>query len=266
MIGDVVGESGLAALEQDLPALITRFNAALVIVNGENAADGFGLTEASYQRIRAAGADVVTSGNHIWEKNDFRPFLDSEERMLRPANYPQGVQGHGAVKVAKEIDGAPVEFLIINLQGREMMFNIDCPFRAFDSILQSEVESAPADSELATRHSPLITVIDFHAETTREKEAFAAYIDGRAAVLAGTHTHVPTSDERILPKGTAYITDLGMTGAKDSCLGMDEAVCLERARKQVLYKMTVSNKEGAVHGIHVAIDTETGKAVSIERI
>jgi metallophosphoesterase (TIGR00282 family) len=274
MIGDVVGEPGLAALERNLPALIKERAADFVVVNGENAAEGFGLTEASYRRILAAGADVVTSGNHIWEKRDFWPMLNTENRILRPANYPAGSPGRGWVLLEKDRGaagyaaagseaGAAVSWLIVNLQGREFMAAIDCPFRCFDAVL----ESAGA----AAQRGPVV-LVDFHAESTREKESLAYYLDGRASLVAGTHTHVQTADERILPKGTAYITDLGMTGISSSVIGMDPKICLERVRKQVLYRMEVAVEgndpgvETSVQGIVAEIDADTGKALAIQRI
>jgi metallophosphoesterase (TIGR00282 family) len=263
MIGDVIGEPGLLAIENRLPALIKEQKADFVMVNGENSAGGFGMTEGDLRRILAAGADVVSSGNHVWEKREFWPVLDSEERVLRPANYPQGSSGRGWVRIQKTHPSCgPVDWLAVNLQGREYMTPIDCPFRAFDAIASSEARPDGA--------TPLIVVVDFHAESAREKEALAFYLDGRVGVTAGTHTHVQTADERILPGGTAYITDLGMTGVTDSVIGMDRKICLDRARNQVLYRMEVAAPgEGgktAIQGIIAELDGGTGKAVSIRRI
>jgi len=276
MIGDVVGSQGLETLEAKLPAFIKEHKIDFVTVNGENAAEGFGMTENDFKRIIAAGADVVTSGNHVWEKREFWSVLETEQNMLRPANYPSGsldttmTSGTGFVHVEKE----GINWLVINLQGREFMSAIDCPFRCFDNLLK-------INEGIISNNHPLITsdgvpissifpviLIDFHAESSREKEALAYYADGRAAVIAGTHTHVQTADERILPKGTAYITDLGMTGNVDSVIGMDPKICLERVRKQVLYHMetAVSDKPGKIQGIIAEIDTVTGKAVLIKRI
>jgi metallophosphoesterase (TIGR00282 family) len=254
MIGDVVGEPGLLALEKQLPGLIRDRAVDFTVVNGENAADGFGMTQETLQRILQAGADVVTSGNHVWEKRDFWPFLDGEERVLRPGNYPGKNAGHGWITIRK----ADVSWLVINLQGREYMTALDCPFRAFDDIVQTPGE-------------PPIVLVDFHAESTREKEALAYYLDGRASMVAGTHTHVQTADERVLPKGTAYITDLGMTGVQDSIIGMDKKICLDRARTQILYRMEVAKaapdgSDCGIRGIIAEIDPQTGQAVSVERI
>jgi metallophosphoesterase (TIGR00282 family) len=281
MIGDVVGEPGLRILEARLPALIRKNAADFVVVNGENAAEGFGMTEAVLRRILAAGADVVTSGNHVWEKRDFLPVLEEEKRLLRPGNYPAGTPGRGWIRLekAREPDGPRISWLVVNLQGREYMTPIDCPFRYFDAVLNEQgvvtdmahpMLTPEGDLPEALRKPEDIILVDFHAESTREKEALAYYLDGRASMVAGTHTHVQTADERILPKGTAYITDLGMTGAAaGSVIGMDPKICLNRARNQVLYRMECAKGEdrGTVtQGVLAEIDQNTGKALSIRRI
>jgi metallophosphoesterase (TIGR00282 family) len=257
MIGDIVGEPGLKALEDKLPGIIKDNAVDFTVVNGENSADGFGMTEAALKRIAASGADVVTSGNHVWEKREFWPVLETGDRVLRPANYPAGCAGKGWLCVEK----GGLNWVVINLQGRELMTPIDCPFRGFDNIVKD-----------IDKHLPLI-IVDFHAESSREKEALGHYIDGRAALVAGTHTHVQTADERILPKETAYITDLGMTGVSNSVIGMDTEICLDRIFKQVLYRMEpaadrpMNGKSSAeVQGVIAEINAETGKALSIRRI
>jgi metallophosphoesterase (TIGR00282 family) len=254
MLGDVVGEAGLAALERELPRLIEQYAADFVVVNGENAAEGFGITEPALARMLAAGADIVTSGNHVWEKREFWSVLDAEPRVLRPANYPQGSAGRGWARVEK--NGA--SWIVVNLQGRELMTPIDCPFHAFDAALETASEEAPAARRLV--------LVDFHAESTAEKEALAFYLDGRASVVAGTHTHVQTADNRVLPQGCAYITDLGMTGVQESVIGMDTQICVNRAKRQVLYHMECASGEGRVQGIHADIDADSGQAVSIARL
>ena len=256
MIGDVVGDPGLELLEKCLPRLIREEQSDFIMVNGENSADGFGLTEGSLSRILKAGADMVSSGNHVWEKREFWPLLDSEKRVLRPANYSEG-PGRGWLRLHKEIRGQEYAFLAVNLQGRELMNPIDCPFRCFDAIEKIQDESEKA-----------LILVDFHAESSREKEAFAFYLDGRASVVAGTHTHVQTADEKILPEGAAYISDLGMCGVSGAVIGMDPKICIDRARNQVLYRMEIASGGSGtmVQGICAEIDAETGKALSIRRI
>ena len=268
MIGDVVGEPGLLVLETCLPQLIKEHSIDLTVVNGENSADGYGINDTGLYRILSAGADVVSSGNHVWEKRDFWAFLDTEQRILRPANYPARVgsvntPGKGWICLNKTVpeNSRTISALVINLQGREFMNAIDCPFRCFDSIREATPGETP------------VVVVDFHAESTREKEALAYYLDGRASLVGGTHTHVQTADERILPGGTAYITDLGMTGITRSVIGMEPQVCLERAGRHILYRMVLAgtgeskhNAEAVVQGLIAEIDCETGKAVSVRRI
>ena len=275
MIGDVIGEPGLKVLESRLPAVINENAVDFTVVNGENTADGFGMTKAALQRMLDCGADAVTSGNHVWEKRDFWEALDLDDRILRPANYPEGLPGRGWLCVEK----AGASWTVINLQGREFMNPIDCPFRCFDRILKSHANTASRDHNLVDHTgAPImpglfpVLLVDFHAESSREKEALAYYLDGRSSLVAGTHTHVQTADQRILPKGTAYITDLGMTGITGSVIGMDPKICLDRTRKQVLYRMepaaagTDAESSAEMQGIIAEIDAETGKAVSIRRI
>jgi len=268
MIGDVVGEPGLQALEENLPGMIRDNAVDFTAVNGENSSDGFGMTEAALNRIIACGADAVTSGNHIWEKREFWPTLGTVEAVLRPANYPPGLPGRGWL--CKEKSG--VNWIVINIQGRDLITSIDCPFRIFDDIIQKIDPATP---------SPIV-LVDFHAETSREKESLGYYVDGRAGLVAGTHTHVQTADERLLPGGTAYITDLGMTGITDSVIGMDTKICLDRMTKQVLYRMEpaalpmtlsatlpAASSEAAgveVQGVIAEFDADSGKALSVRRI
>ena len=258
MIGDVVGEPGLQILEECLPPFLRENSPDFIMINGENAAAGFGLNPDAARRILALGIDIISGGNHIWEKRDFLSLLDSKE-VLRPANYPDGNPGKGWAVIEKTINGKSKKFIAINLQGRELMSPIDCPFLAFDKIHSSLGETAQT-------RAPVI-LVDFHAESTREKEALGHYIDGRASVLAGTHTHVQTADEKILPNGTAYITDLGMTGIADGVIGMEPETCIQRARKQVLYRMEAAEKgqKKSVQGIIAEIDAETAKAARITR-
>ncbi|MCL2211720.1 MAG: YmdB family metallophosphoesterase [Treponema sp.] len=276
MIGDVVGEFGLKTLEEKLPVLIKEQNIDFVTVNGENTAAGFGMLPNDFKRIMAAGANVVTSGNHIWENREFWPILETEGNMLRPANYPNGsaivqsVSGAGFACVNKE----HISYIVLNLQGREFMTAIDCPFQSFDRLINIHLGRAADNHPLVSGdgHSiptafPII-IIDFHAESSKEKEALAYYVDGHASLIAGTHTHIQTADERVLPKGTGYITDLGMTGNTNSVIGMDPKICLNRSKKHVLYHMETaeSDKPGQMQGIIAEVDPETGNTVSIRRI
>ncbi|MDR0313864.1 MAG: YmdB family metallophosphoesterase [Treponema sp.] len=264
MIGDVMGDAGLKVLEERLPGFFRESKPDFCMVNGENSAAGFGVNPETVGRILALGVDIITSGNHIWEKRDHWSLLDTEERLLRPANYPVGNPGKGWIKVEKEINGQKRTFLAINLQGRDFMTPIDCPFKTFDEI-ESAAGLSPADQKPA-QEKPLI-LVDFHAESTREKEALGFYLDGRACVVAGTHTHVQTADEKILPKGTAYISDLGMTGILDAVIGMDSETCIQRSKNQVLYRMEAAQNghEVRIQGIIVEIEAD-GRAVSIQRI
>ena len=277
MIGDVVGQIGLEILEAKLLPLIKEHKIDFVTVNGENAAGGFGMTEKDYLRIIAAGADVVTSGNHIWEKREFWAVLENEEKMLRPANYPPGtpyttgIPGTGCAHVYKN----GIDWFVVNLQGREMMNAVDCPFQCFDRLedlyISKVDENHPLvfdDGDTTVPCAFPLVLVDFHAESSREKEALSYHIDGRASLVAGTHTHVQTADEKILPKGTAYITDLGMTGITDSVIGMDPDICMNRFRKQVMYQMEVApaNSLGQMQGVIVDFNVRTGRAISIRRI
>jgi calcineurin-like phosphoesterase len=272
LIGDIVGDPGLIVLERRLPALIDKTAADFVVVNGENAAAGFGLTAEILNRIYAAGADVVTSGNHIWEKRELWPVLNADAKILRPANYPENVPGHGFVKFEKN----GIFWLVINLQGREQMPPlIDCPFQTFDHIYAEQMVPEYITHELYTAAGQVmvpactdntIVIVDFHAEISQEKEALGFYLDGRASIVVGTHTHVQTADEKILPNGTGYITDLGMTGVLASIIGMDTSLCLSRARTQIAYRLECAVGPAAIHGISVEIDPATRKALSIQRI
>jgi metallophosphoesterase (TIGR00282 family) len=270
MIGDVMGEPGLEILEKCLPSFIQEQQPHFIMVNGENSANGFGITAESLSRILNTGVDVVSNGNHVWEKRDFGPVLDSEKRVLRPANYAEG-PGRGFVRILKEIKGRRYAFLAINLQGREFMHPIDCPFRCFDTIekkqTQNDGHTYPEGlSDVAVEKT--VILVDFHAESTREKEAFGFYLDGRVSIVAGTHTHVQTTDEKILPNGTAYISDLGMCGVSDAIIGIEPKICIDRARNQVLYRMEAATTRNSmlVQGILAEIDDETGKATSIRRL
>ncbi|MFQ5987737.1 MAG: YmdB family metallophosphoesterase, partial [Dehalococcoidia bacterium] len=201
MVGDVIGRPGRRAVRTLLPGLRQEYNVDLVIANSENAAGGLGLTTETAEELLDFGVDVLTSGNHIWDQKEILPALDGDLAILRPLNYPPGVPGRGYL-----IKG---EVLVVNLVGRTFMGNFDCPFRTMDQLLE----------ELSDR--PSVIIVDFHGEATSEKVALGWYLDGRVSALLGTHTHVGTIDARLLPKGTAFITDVGMTGPVDSVIGDD---------------------------------------------
>lgn len=248
MLGDVIGDPGLRALFAGLPGLIKKTRADLVTANGENSAGGFGITREAAERMFSMGIDVITTGNHVWEKKDVDKLLDSEPRILRPANYPPGAPGAGFRTFEK--DG--VSWLVLSLQGRERLYPIDCPFRTAKDILRKNKGS--------------IAVVDFHAESTEEKEALAFHLDGEASVVAGTHTHVQTADERILPGGTGYITDLGMSGPEDSVIGVKTEICLRRSLSQMPLKMESAEGEAGIQGALFEVDVRTRRTLSVVRI
>jgi metallophosphoesterase (TIGR00282 family) len=250
-LGDVVGRSGRSAVLEVLPRLRERYRVDFVVVNGENAAGGFGITEALLLELLDAGADVVTSGNHIWDQRETMVFIERQERLLRPINFPPGTPGRG-VGLYKAANG--VEVLVINAQGRVFMTDLDCPFRA--------VEREIAACGLKTGADAI--VIDFHAEATSEKEALAHFVDGRASALVGTHTHVPTADEQILNGGTAYISDAGMCGDFDSVLGMDKEEPINRFLTAIPSgRFSPSLGEATICGVGIEIDDSTGLARAI---
>lgn len=252
MIGDVVGAPGLRALYALLPSLIRRFDADLVIANGENALAGFGIGADEISAMHSYGVQVITTGNHVWERRDAPDLLEREQYVLRPANYPRGLPGRGMVHV----QGRHHEWIVINLQGRRELYDIDCPFTAADALLQAAQK----------QHPHAIPVVDFHAELTQEKEALAWHLDGRVAAVAGTHTHVPTADERILPQGTGYLSDIGMTGPIDSVIGMKVDTCIRRFLTQIPFKMEIAEGDAVLMGAAFTIDVETRRCVAIQRI
>jgi metallophosphoesterase (TIGR00282 family) len=248
--GDVVGKPGRRALARFLPELVERHDVDLVSVNVENAAGGFGLTVDIYHELCGLGIDVLTSGNHIWDKKDLVPKVGELDHLLRPANFPPRAPGRGAI-ILDSRDG-PVAFL--NLAGRVFMPPVDCPFRT-------------ADQELAELGSEVrMIVVDFHAEASSEKKALAVYLDGKVSAVLGTHTHVPTADECILPAGTAFVTDVGMIGPINSVIGMKAKGALDRFLTGVPHPFEVASGPVLLLGLLVAIDPATGKALSIQRI
>ena len=245
-IGDVVGKPGRQAVNELVPDLRKEYGIDLVIANGENAAGGFGLTVATAQELLDAGVDVITSGNHIWAQKEIIPYLDEDVPVLRPLNYPPTVPGRGYLLKNK--------VLVVNLIGRTFMTNYDCPFRAMDALL----EKLSAKSK--------ITIVDFHAEATSEKVAMGRYLDGRVSAVLGTHTHVGTIDARILPGGTAYVTDIGMTGPDDSIIGDDPEAVIQRFLTMMPHHLSVGRGKPVFNAIMVEVDEKSRKATSIERI
>ncbi|MDO8691757.1 MAG: TIGR00282 family metallophosphoesterase [Dehalococcoidia bacterium] len=246
MIGDVVGKPGRRAVARTLPSLRRELGLDLVIANGENSAGGRGLTLSTAAELFDAGVDVLTSGNHIWDQKEIIPYLDGEMPIVRPLNYPPGLPGKGFLVWN--------DTLIINLMGRVFISNFDCPFRAFDSVL-AQVDPLPSR-----------IIVDFHAEATSEKIAFGWYADGRASAVVGTHTHVPTADTRVLPKGTAYVSDVGMVGPMNSVIGMQIDTVMERFLRQTPTQMDVASGPVIFNSVFMEIDDDTGRAREIRRL
>ena len=249
MLGDVSGSVGMGALFLGLSSLVKEHDADIVIANGENAAAGFGISESDFRSFRSMGIDVVTSGNHIWQKDEIIPVLDREETLLRPVNYPEPCHGRGWTIRKK----GQLSFAVINAQGRMMMSPIDDPFRRVSEALREIRKVTP------------LVFVDFHAESTEEKEAMAFFLDGKVTAVAGTHTHVQTADEKILPGGTAYITDLGITGVIDAVIGSSPEKSIERQLTQLPIKSEVAEGDGHIQGVIIEADVRTGRALSIER-
>ncbi len=250
ILGDVVGAPGCRAVFAGLAGLVSRTRADLVIANGENAADGRGIRPEEAAALFAAGVQVITSGNHIWQQREILPVLDSDDRLLRPENYPVGVPGKGHCLVS--VKG--VQVAVLNLQGREQLPAIRCPFRVGrESVTRLAQQAA-------------VVIVDFHAEAPDEKEALAYHLDGRCALVFGTHTHVQTADERILPGGTGFITDIGMTGPGDSIIGMSIETGIRRGQTQMPLRMEVEDRPARICGILAELDTERHATASITRV
>ena len=249
IIGDIVGTSGMQAMRHNLSQLKKKYSCDLIIANVENANNGFGISESLAGKLLGLGVQVMTSGNHVWQHPDVVALFNGCHRLLRPQNYPRGVPGYGVY--VENIGEQKVG--IINLQGRVSMQSIQCPF-----------EIADKEINKLSKVTPNI-IIDFHAESLEEKEALAFYLDGKVTAVVGTHTHIQTADERILPKGTAYITDLGMTGPIDSVIGMKSNVAIRKFLSQLPIKMEVAESQGKISGVLITINCLTGNALSIER-
>lgn len=250
MIGDISGDPGLGALFLGLSSLVRDEKIDIVIANGENAAGGFGITVDNYHRIRDLGVDVITSGNHIWQKEEIYPLLDEKEELLRPVNYPSSCPGHGYVVRKK----GELVYAVINAQCRQSMYPIDDPM---DAITQALKE---------IRRKTKLVFVDLHGEETIEKESIGFFLDGKVTAVAGTHTHVQTADEKILPSGTAYITDLGMTGVLDGVIGSSPDKSLERQLTQLPVRTEPAAGAGHIQGVVIEADPQTGLALSIKRV
>ncbi len=251
MVGDVVGKPGRLAAQEWIPRLRSEYKVDFVILNGENAAAGIGITpDIADTFLNRCEADVITLGNHAWGKKDIFPYLDEEPRILRPHNFPPGVPGKGWGVYHCSAGSVGV----VSLQGRTFMENVDDPFRAADSILEK------------IRAETLISVIDFHAEATSEKIAFGFYVDGRASAVVGTHTHVQTADARILPLGTAYLTDVGMTGPVDSIIGMKREIVIPRFLTSLPARFEVADGDAQLSAVLLDVDSATGLAIGIHTI
>ncbi|HLG43783.1 MAG TPA: TIGR00282 family metallophosphoesterase [Nitrospirales bacterium] len=250
-IGDIVGEPGRKSVARQVPRLVGQRGVDLVIGNAENAAGGFGITPDIARELFKAGLHVLTSGNHIWDKKEIIDYIREEPRLLRPANYPEEAPGHGSV-VVTTTSGEKVG--VMQLMGRVDMPTVDCPFRVGRRVLET------------LRREAGTIIVDMHAEATSEKMAMGWYLDGEVSGVFGTHTHVQTADERILPKGTAYLTDIGMTGPVDSVIGIKKEIAIEKFLTQMPRRFEVASGPCVFSAVLLEVDTAVGKAVSIDRL
>lgn len=245
-IGDVIGRPGRQAVRSLVPGLRSKYSLDLVIANGENAAGGVGLTPETAQELLRGGVDVLTTGNHIWDHKEIVPFLGETVSIVRPLNFPPGVPGKGYLEIG--------QVLVVNLVGRTFMASVDCPFRAMDDLLPR------------VKRGPKIIIVDFHAEATAEKGAMGWYLDGRVSAIYGTHTHVGTIDARVLPGGTAFVTDIGMVGPEDSVIGDERTSVIDRFVRRMPHRVAVGQGNVTFNAILVDIDEASGKARSISRL
>jgi 2',3'-cyclic-nucleotide 2'-phosphodiesterase len=249
-IGDIIGEPGRKMVRANIRSLVETHAPDLVIANGENAAGGFGITSEIAEELFALGIHVLTSGNHVWDKKEIEPYLTKQDRLIRPANYPAGNPGYGSVVISTKAGKAAV----LNLEGRVFMSNLENPFR----VAEQEIEKLKKETP--------VVIIDFHAEATSEKAALALHLDGKASAVIGTHTHVQTADERVLTKGTAFITDAGMTGPTDSVIGVKKEQAIARFLYQTPHRFEIPKGPVHLNAVLLDIDGKTGKAKAIERI
>ncbi|MGE5391312.1 MAG: TIGR00282 family metallophosphoesterase [Deltaproteobacteria bacterium] len=250
-IGDIVGKPGRRAVKEILPSIIKEYEISFTVANAENAAGGRGINRDVMEELLNMEIDVLTMGNHVWDNKDIFNFIDDEVRLIRPINYPPHCPGQGYHIFTAGINQ---KVAVINAMGRVFMSPLDCPFRALDEVLQEIKDKAD------------IILVDFHAEATSEKIAFAHYLDGRVSAVLGTHTHVQTSDERILGGGTAYITDLGMTGPADSILGMEKEMVIQKIVYQRPVRLEVAKGPLQFQAVVLNLDDNTGKATGIQRL
>jgi metallophosphoesterase (TIGR00282 family) len=246
VIGDIVGKPGRRTIKELVPGLREQYGLDTVIANAENAAGGLGLTPETAREMLDSGIDILTTGNHIWAQKEVIPYLEGDAPVLRPLNYPPGVPGKGYLVKDK--------IMVVNLVGRTFMDDYDCPFRAMDKWLAG------------LEKKPQAIIVDFHAEATSEKMALGRYLDGRVSAVLGTHTHVGTIDARVLPKGTAYITDIGMVGPIDSVIGNDVELVLQRFLTKMPNRLTVANGKTMLNSVLVDIDEQSGRATDIKRL
>ncbi len=251
VIGDIVGRAGRRAVKDCLPSLIDELDLNFVVANGENAAGGKGITKAVANELFSYGIDMMTMGNHVWHQKEIFNYLPTEKRIIRPANYPPGTPGCGyQIYTANN----RVSVAVINLSGRVFMPDMDCPFREADKILEEIKDKAQ------------VILVDFHAEATSEKVAMGWHLDGRVSAVVGTHTHVQTADERILPNKTAYITDVGMTGPRDSVIGVKTDIILQKFISGLPQRFETANTSYQFNAVVIDIDETTGEALEIKRI
>ncbi len=250
-IGDIIGKAGRRAVSELAPKIVVDHNVDIVIANGENAAGGFGIIPKVAEELFKSGVDLLTSGNHIWDKKEIIPYLEDGAPLIRPGNYPAGSPGYGR-RLLETAGGEPLS--VINASGRVFMHDLDCPFRYLDE----EVERAKEESAAI--------LVDFHAEATSEKNAMGIFLDGRVSAVVGTHTHVQTADERILKKGTGYITDVGMTGGTDSVIGMKSENPIAKFLTGMPKSFEPSKAAVELQGVLIEIDATNGKCLSIERV
>jgi len=249
-IGDIIGKPGLDMVQTWLPSLKKKYKSDFIVANGENVSDGKGCTDKEGKILFDLGINVITGGNHTWDKHQSQDYLKHEERYIRPQNYPKGTFGRGYAIVETEKG----KIAVINLQGRAFMATIDCPFRSADWVLEK------------IKHETKYVVVDFHAEATAEKLALANYLDGRVSAFIGTHTHIQTSDERLFPRGMGYISDVGMTGPYDSVIGMKTDAAINRFIYQTPQKYVTAENDVHLCGVYFKIDIETARTLEVERI